>query len=49
MHFGTFPQLTGTYEEFQKQLEQRGVDVSKLVNTPEYLEKPWTIDPSSLA
>ena len=41
MHFGTFPLLTGTYEDFKAQLEKKGVNASLLVNTPEFLQKDW--------
>ena len=48
MHFGTFPLLTGTYEDFKAQLEKKGVNTSLLVNTPEILEKDWQVDLKSL-
>ena len=40
MHFSTFPLLTGTYEEFEKQLKEHNVDTSLLVNTPTIKETP---------
>ena len=40
MHFGTFPVLTGTPEDFQKELTEIGSDV-KMINPTEFLtQKP---------
>ena len=36
MHYGTFPVLTGTPEEFQKELTEQGSDV-KMLNANDFL------------
>ena len=46
MHFGTFPLLTGTLDDFMASLEKRNVDLDKLINTPEIKDdgKDWKVD-----
>ena len=48
MHYGTFPLLTGTFEDFQTELIKRGVDTKLLVETPK-LTEIWNVDLQSLA
>jgi len=49
MHFGTFPMLPGTYDGFKTELGKRGVDLARLVNTPEILDQDhWSVNYSAL-
>lgn len=36
MHYGTFPVLTGTPDDFEKELKEQEVDV-KMINSSEFL------------
>ena len=51
MHYGTFPLLTGTMEKFREELELRGVQLNKLLNSPDYKDDgaEWKVDLSTLS
>uniref|UniRef100_A0A7S3CQE4 Metallo-beta-lactamase domain-containing protein n=1 Tax=Strombidium rassoulzadegani TaxID=1082188 RepID=A0A7S3CQE4_9SPIT len=49
MHFGTFPLLTGTYEDFVAKLGDYKVDTALLVNTPNFKDSDLCLQSASLA
>lgn len=43
MHYGTFPVLTGTPDDFQKELTEAGSDV-KVINASEFLTQKAIVE-----
>lgn len=43
MHYGTFPMLSGTFEDLQTELKKKGVDAKLLVETLK-LTDIWNVD-----
>lgn len=50
MHYGTFPLLTGTFEQFKVELQKKNDDLTRLIHSPDIKDdgKEWNVDLDSL-